>query len=52
MIIAGAGIGSTTTLLGRISHLVRISRVPSCVIGLNDDAYDGDDIGNVHLSPV
>ena len=27
MIIAGAGIGSTTTLLGRISYLVRISRV-------------------------
>ena len=29
MIIAGAGIGSTTTLLGRISHLVRCRVDPS-----------------------
>ena len=32
MIIAGAGIGSTTTLLGRISHLVRC-RVDPRIIG-------------------
>ena len=30
----------------------RFVAVPSCVGGLNDDASDGDDIGNVHLSPV
>ena len=30
----------------------RFVAVPSCVVGLNDDAYDGVDIGNVHLSPV
>ena len=31
MIIAGAGIGSTTTLLGRISHLVRCRADPRII---------------------